>query len=85
MNKLNVIKSYLGCLVKLKEINSSLDKISGRLLNNERNNCVESCAQNYCQINIELIECMDERQNDNNFRIIKCSWPKGNYGAKGKP
>ena len=58
----------------MKKFSSILNKNE---IINDFSNSGESCAQNYCQINTQLIEsfeCFDK--NIDNNKQFKCFWPK---------
>ena len=75
------LKNNLENLMKLRKIHSSLNKFQSVLNINEIiinfSESGESCAQNYCQINTQLIESFEcfNKSIDNN-KQFKCFWPK---------
>ena len=81
MNTVEHLKYKLAIFQQLESVNKSLDSIYFILKNKELNidlsNSGESCAQNYCQINTQLIESFEcfNKSIDNN-KQFKCFWPK---------
>ena len=88
-SNIEFFKNNLVRLGKLKEINSKYDENCEYLKKSELNidlsNSGESCAQNYCQINTQLIESFEcfDKSIDNN-KQFKCFWPKCQYNTNNK-
>ena len=78
----DLLKCKLGLLKQFESVNKSLNLIEISLKNSELDWCDlsnsgESCAQNYCRINTQLIESFEcfNKSIDNN-KQFKCFWPK---------
>ena len=86
---MGVFKINLDILKNLKDINSKIEKTYEYMANNELiidlTNSGESCAQNYCQINTQLIESFEcfNKSIDNN-KQFKCFWPKCQFKTERK-